>query len=245
MAFQGQWHGMSMLFPMERFFERFVEASMRRVLPKAARIKTQAREPHLCQHNDAGFFQLTPDIVVEHDGERVILDTKWKRLNAGARAKKYGMTQGDFYQLVAYGHKYIPSGQKHKELVLIYPKTTTFDAPLPPFTFSPGMRLWVLPFETGDFAGEERLILLPKCEWRSSLAIEAARSIAVGERHLPSRVERTRTKSPWHLPLRRFSLAGARPAHRWDARKQWVAGQMFRFTGILALLLNSWPKKFP
>ena len=162
MALHGQWHGMSMLFPMERLFERFVEASMRRVLPKAARIKTQARETHLCQHNDAGFFQLRPDIVVEHDGERVILDTKWKRLNAGARAKKYGISQADFYQLFAYGHKYIPPGQEHKELVLIYPKTATFEAPLPPFTFAPGMRLWVLPFELGDFAGQERLILSPE-----------------------------------------------------------------------------------
>lgn len=159
MALQGQWHGMSMLFPMEKLFERFVEAALRRALPKTARLKTQVRETYLCQHNDAGFFQLQPDILVEYEGRRVILDAKWKRLNAGARARKYDIVQSDFYQLFAYGHKYIPPGQEHKELVLIYPKTATFGAPLPPFTFAPGMTLWVLPFEFGDQAGDERLIL--------------------------------------------------------------------------------------
>jgi 5-methylcytosine-specific restriction enzyme subunit McrC len=159
MAMKGQWHGMSMLFPMEKLFERFVEATLRRALPKTARIKSQARETYLCQHNGVGFFQMQPDFLVEHGGERVILDAKWKRLDSGARAKKYGIAQSDFYQLFAYGHKYIPSGQEHKELVLIYPKTATFGAPLSPFTFAPGMTLWVLPFELGDQAGEERLIL--------------------------------------------------------------------------------------
>ena len=159
MAVRGQWQGMSMLFPMEKLFERFVEAALRRALPKTARIKTQARETYLCQHNDAGFFQLQPDIVVDYEGQRAILDAKWKRLNAGARAKKYGISQSDFYQLFAYGHKYIRADQEHKELVLIYPKTATFGTPLPPFAFAPGMTLWVLPFELGDQAGEERLIL--------------------------------------------------------------------------------------
>lgn len=162
MALRDQWHGMSMLFPMEKLFERFVEAALRRALPKTARIKSQARETYLCQHNDAGFFQLRPDILVEHEGQRVILDAKWKRLNAGARAKKYGIAQSDFYQLFAYGHKYIPPGQEHKELVLIYPKTETFGEPLPPFTFAPDMTLWVLPFELGDQAGKERLIVPPE-----------------------------------------------------------------------------------
>lgn len=159
-AVQGQWHGMSMLFPMEKLFERFVGAALLRAAP-VARIKMQAQEAYLCQHNNTGFFQLKPDFLVEHEGRRTILDAKWKRLDVGPNAKKYGIAQSDFYQLFAYGHKYIPLGQDRKELALIYPKTPTFGAPLPPFSFSPDMKLWVLPFELGDKAGDERLIIPP------------------------------------------------------------------------------------
>lgn len=159
MAVQGDWHGMSMLFPMEKLFERFVEAALRRNLPKTVRLAAQSRTTHLCQHEGKGFFQLRPDLMLDYGGQRVILDAKWKRLNTGARDKKYGIAQSDFYQLFAYGHKYIDASQPQKELVLIYPKTSTFSAPLPPFTFAPGMTLWVLPFELGTKAGEEQLIV--------------------------------------------------------------------------------------
>ncbi|GAB2838268.1 McrC family protein [Pseudoduganella ginsengisoli] len=162
LAVQGTWHGISMLFPMEKLFERFVEASVRRLLPVSARLKRQAKERYLCQHNGAGFFRLEPDLLIEHGGERTVLDAKWKRLNASARIKKYGIAQSDFYQLFAYGHQYIAAEQEHKELVLIYPKTAAFDAPLPPFSFAPGMTLWVLPFELGAKVNEERLIVAPE-----------------------------------------------------------------------------------
>lgn len=160
LAVQGAWHGMSLLFPMEKLFERFVEAALLRQLPPTARLKRQSRDTHLCDHDGRGFFQLRPDLVLEHAGQRVILDPKWKRLT-GARSQKYGISQSDFYQLFAYGHKYIESSQTHKELVLIYPKTAVFTAPLLPFSFGAGMTLWVLPFELGDRAGDERLIVAP------------------------------------------------------------------------------------
>lgn len=159
LAVQGDWHGMSLLFPMEKLFERFVEAALRRDLPKTVRLASQSRETHLCQHEGKGFFQLRPDLTLDYGGQRMILDAKWKRLNVGTRDKKYGIAQSDFYQLFAYGHKYIETNQVNKELVLIYPKTATFSAPLPPFSFAPDMTLWVLPFELGAKAGEEQLIV--------------------------------------------------------------------------------------
>jgi 5-methylcytosine-specific restriction enzyme subunit McrC len=159
LAVRGDWHGMSMLFPMEKLFERFVEAALRRDLNKSARLMAQSRDAYLCEHEDHGFFQLRPDMMVDDGERRVVLDTKWKRLDASARDKKYGIAQNDFYQLFAYGHKYIEPSQPYKELALIYPRTANFSMPLPPFNFAPDMTLWVLPFELGAKTGEEHLIV--------------------------------------------------------------------------------------
>jgi 5-methylcytosine-specific restriction enzyme subunit McrC len=41
------------------------------------------------------------------------------------RDNKYDLAQQDFYQMLAYGHKYLES---KGEMVLIYPKTREFPA---------------------------------------------------------------------------------------------------------------------
>ena len=58
---------------------------------------------------------------------------------------KYGLAQADVYQLHAYGHSYLDGAG---DVVLIYPKTDTFNKPLDVFDFpkTTGLRLWVLPF---------------------------------------------------------------------------------------------------
>lgn len=65
---------------------------------------------------------------------------------AGQRAwqQNYGLNQADFYQLFAYGQKYL-GGQG--DLVLVYPKRASFLEALPVFEFSEGLRLWVVPFD--------------------------------------------------------------------------------------------------
>jgi len=171
LAVQGDWHGMSLLFPMEKLFERFVEAALRRDLRKTVRLMAQSRDAHLCQHEGKGFFQLRPDMMLDDGERRIILDAKWKRLNANARDKKYGIAQSDFYQLFAYGHKHIKASQSCKELVLVYPKTATFSAPLPPFVFAPDMTLWVLPFDLGITDGQEKLIVPSTMQLVRALAI--------------------------------------------------------------------------
>lgn len=144
MAVSGEWRGMSMLFPMERLFERYVEGWLRGRLEPGARLKAQASRYSLCQHAGSDMFRLQPDLLVEKGAQAWVLDTKWKTLDGGDRANKYGLSQGDFYQLFAYGNKYL--GGKG-ELALIYPRTRRFDGPLPPFDFSPELRLWALPFD--------------------------------------------------------------------------------------------------
>jgi 5-methylcytosine-specific restriction enzyme subunit McrC len=142
----GEWHGISMLFPMEKLFERFVEAWLVRVIEPGVKLRRQASSEYLCLHEGERMFRLAPDIMLETATRRWILDTKWKLIDAGDRANKYRLHQADLYQLFAYGMKYLGSGGGG-ELVLIYPRTQSFQDPLPVFDMSHGLRLHVLPFD--------------------------------------------------------------------------------------------------
>ena len=144
LAIQGQSKGISLLFPMERLFEQHVARTLKQQLPPTAHLRTQAASEYLCTHDGNNMFRLKPDLLLEHSGKKWLLDTKWKRLNTEARDKKYDLAQQDFYQMLAYGHNYL-AGQG--EMVLIYPKTRDFPAPLKPFVFSPELMLHVWPYD--------------------------------------------------------------------------------------------------
>lgn len=152
----GDWHGPSLLFPMERLFERYVEVCLRRILHPGA-LKPSASSEHLCTHQGERWFKLKPDFLVRHGEESWVLDTKWKRLDSllANASDKYGLSQGDFYQLFAYGHRYLPAAGK---MMLIYPLTADFRVPLPVFNYSDSLQLWVVPFdlETGTLVQGER-----------------------------------------------------------------------------------------
>jgi len=144
LAVSGQWQGMSLLFPMEKLFERYVAGWLRTNLSPGATLTAPARSEFLCQHDGDSMFRLEPDLLVTEGGRRWVLDTKWKRIDAGNRADKYGLGQGDFYQLFAYGQKYLKGAG---ELVLIYPSHSAFSKALAEFNFDDGLRLYVLPFD--------------------------------------------------------------------------------------------------
>lgn len=138
----------SLLFPMEAIFEAYVAKHLPRQLGAEATLRTQACNQHLVRHQAQAWFRLKPDLLVRRAGQNaVVLDTKWKLLDSAAadRARKYGLGQGDFYQMHAYGRSYLNGCG---DVVLIYPSTDTFNRPLPVFEFpsAPGLRLWVLPF---------------------------------------------------------------------------------------------------
>ncbi|MGB3122958.1 MAG: McrC family protein [Pseudomonas sp.] len=143
-AVSGGWHGISLLFPMEKLFERYVESCLRLTLPVSATLQRQVREEFLCWHNEKGMFQLKPDMVISRNERRWVLDTKWKRLDQ--RTNRYGLSQSDFYQLFAYGQRYLED-QPAGEMLLIYPSKASFNQPLPEFRFSSKLRLWVMPFD--------------------------------------------------------------------------------------------------
>lgn len=144
----GGHHAPSLLFPMEAVFEAFVAKHLADQLTRPLLLKTQARSRHLVRHCGQDWFRLKPDLLVRDAGRDVfVLDTKWKLLD-GSRSNgndKYGLSQGDFYQLQAYGRSYLDG---EGDVALIFPKTDCFDEPLPVFEFSAivGLRLWVLPF---------------------------------------------------------------------------------------------------
>ena len=158
LAIAGEWQGMSLLFPMEKLFERYVAACLREALPKDATLHVERRSEFLCEHQGKRVFQLRPDLMISQGGKSWILDTKWKRLDSDAGSKNYGLGQTDFYQLFAYGHKYL---EGRGDLMLIYPRRHAFREALPVFEFTKGLRLWVVPFDLEKGALTEQPASLP------------------------------------------------------------------------------------
>ncbi|MBB6600309.1 McrC family protein [Luteimonas sp. MC1825] len=142
----GDWTGHSLLFPMEQVFESYVEGCIRRALRPGQTLKAQAASQYLATHDEHPWFQLRPDFLLFDDGATTVLDAKWKRLDAskGDSVNKYGLSQADFYQLYAYGQKYLGG---RGQLVLLYPQTATFRESLLPFFFNDQLRLDVMPFD--------------------------------------------------------------------------------------------------
>lgn len=171
-AVSGEWRGMSLLFPMEKLFEQYVEDWLRRRRVPGVHLTPQASRHSLCQHDGSAMFRLEPDLLLQQGQQAWVLDTKWKRLDSADRQNKYGLSQADFYQLFAYGQKYLAG---RGEMALIYPMTAQFTQALPPFDFSPELRLWVLPFDldndvlrAADEVGFMRCLSQPDQLWPRS-----------------------------------------------------------------------------
>jgi 5-methylcytosine-specific restriction enzyme subunit McrC len=144
-SMKGKVDATSLLFPMESAFESYVAQTLRKRLKEDYHLRTQARGKYLVRHNDKNMFLLKPDLVIEQAGKPIcVLDTKWKRISGNDSANNYGLSQSDFYQIFAYGQKYL--GGKG-DLVLIYPATETFSKPvIGNFKFDKELRLWIVPF---------------------------------------------------------------------------------------------------
>jgi 5-methylcytosine-specific restriction enzyme subunit McrC len=155
---EGNWQGISMLFPMERLFERYVADWLRRMLAPGAVLTAQASRHHLCVHEGEGLFQLRPDLLITFGERQWVLDTKWKMLR-GDRSSQFGLSQADLYQMLAYGLKYL-NGKG--DLYLVYPWAADVEWPLQPFWLGEALPLHVVPFDL-DRPGisSERTAALP------------------------------------------------------------------------------------
>ena len=101
----------SLLFSMHRLFEAFIAAVLQSHKADLGlqlhRIEAQSKGPHLvCDEGDRPHFRLRPDVVGFRDKEvtEFVLDTKWKRLKAGAPIRS--VSESDAYQLYAYAKQY-------------------------------------------------------------------------------------------------------------------------------------------
>lgn len=120
----------TLLFPMERVFERFVAKAMLRHSAAlgidSTTIAVQARGVQRWLVSDAsnkGRFRLAPDVVLRGTPRpRLIIDTKWKRLLSNDEDKKNGVSQADIYQMVAYATSY-----DCDDCVLVYPLVAGVD----------------------------------------------------------------------------------------------------------------------
>ena len=131
----------SLLFPTERLFEAYVTRGFRQHLPDFEVI-AQDRSQHLINsHDGKQKFGLRPDLILRKNGKVLILDMKWKWIDASQPYKNYGIDQADLYQLYAYGQKY-----EADSVFLIYPQHAAFTQPLAIFQYNESLRLQVLPF---------------------------------------------------------------------------------------------------
>jgi 5-methylcytosine-specific restriction enzyme subunit McrC len=145
LALQGPTVGLSMLFPMEKVFEKHVAVQLREALVPGVDLTPQTSSQYLCTHNGGSIFQLQPDLLFTHrDGRQWVMDTKWKRVDAAKRSDNYDLSQADFYQLLAYGQRYLGG---RGTMALVYPRTARFPAPLPVFRLPQALELWVVPFD--------------------------------------------------------------------------------------------------
>lgn len=152
-AFQsGSNEGISLLFPMERLFENYVESCLKQQLKLGCKIQGQASSKYLVTHQASGnnephnWFLLKPDLLLTSPSGISVMDAKWKRLDSSKSSTehKYNISQSDLYQLYAYGQKYMDG---KGAMMLIYPKRHSFDYPLPVFRFDDDLQLWVVPFD--------------------------------------------------------------------------------------------------
>lgn len=143
----GRTRGISLLYPMEQVFEKYVYKTLKRQMSAGYSLHAQKRLGWLAEHKQQSWFKLNPDLVIKKDKQITgILDTKWKLIDAALAngTDKYGLSQADFYQMFAYAYKGRPI---ESDLYLIYPKTTNFSRPLPEFDLDNGYKLHVVPFD--------------------------------------------------------------------------------------------------
>jgi 5-methylcytosine-specific restriction enzyme subunit McrC len=119
MTSAGGGSGFALLFEMHTLFEEYIARSLVRALANdGLRVVSQGGRLFCLETEDRrGLFQTKPDILIKRGGILLqVIDTKWKRIAARIDDPKQGVSQGDVYQMMAYGQLY-----NCRRLTLLYP----------------------------------------------------------------------------------------------------------------------------
>ncbi len=113
----GRERSFSLLFDMNRVFEDFVTAFLKKqVIPHldGYRLYPQAKSQrrHLMRDRGRGVLLLQPDILITSNDRHLVLDTKWKQFSSTVGSD-------DLYQLYAYTKRY-----ECRRSVLLYPQVS-------------------------------------------------------------------------------------------------------------------------
>jgi 5-methylcytosine-specific restriction enzyme subunit McrC len=113
---------LAFVFDMNALFEEFVAAFLRRhkdriELGDGKRLANI--EPQRALGKLFGEFNMIVDLILtDTDGERFLVDTKYKILDTSRQHD--GLSQSDFYQMYAYGNA---GRRRYDRVILLYPST--------------------------------------------------------------------------------------------------------------------------
>lgn len=122
------------VFDMNRLFEAFIASFIRKhrleilddqLLDCELLVQSRGATFFLAQREQQNVFKVQPDIAFRNALKSfpVLIDTKYKRLDQEDR--KLGISQGDFYQMHAYAHRY-----QSPRVLMLYPQTAELAQPL-------------------------------------------------------------------------------------------------------------------
>ena len=118
--FGGESDGQSLLFPMDRIFERYIAAQINRLIKlhnekHGTKYKFVSQESAKYLFDIPKAFKIKPDIKISGT-DNIILDTKWKLLSD--KKANNSISQSDMYQMYAYSKRYMA-----KYVYLLYPES--------------------------------------------------------------------------------------------------------------------------